>query len=51
MIMRKNLKKKKHSCALCKPHKMGWESRWKPREATKLRAFEKERAKGFGKDE
>lgn len=25
--MRKRLKKKKRSCAMCKPHKMGWEDR------------------------
>jgi hypothetical protein len=38
--MRKQLKRKKRSCALCKPHKVGWEKRWKPRDAAKLRRFE-----------
>jgi len=27
--MRKRLKKKRKSCALCKPHKMGRANRWK----------------------
>ena len=30
--MRKQLKKKKAACALCKPHKRGWENRWTARE-------------------
>jgi hypothetical protein len=38
--MRKRLKKKKHSCALCKPHKMGWGNRWKPKELVRLKEFE-----------
>ena len=25
--MRKKYKKKKRSCAMCKPHKMGWEDK------------------------
>ena len=40
--MRKRLKRKKRSWALCKPHKMGWDNRWKPREAARLREFERE---------
>ena len=39
--MRKQLNRKKRSCALCKPQKMGWERRWKPREAAKLKRFER----------
>lgn len=30
--MRKQLKNKRRSCALCKPHKRAWENRWTPRE-------------------
>ena len=40
--MRKVYKKKRRSCALCKPHKMGWEKRWKPKEAARVRAMEGE---------
>ncbi len=39
--MRKQLKRKKRSCALCKPHKVGWEKRWKPRDAERLKRFER----------
>ena len=28
--MRKQMKKKRRSCGLCKPHKRGIENRWKP---------------------
>jgi hypothetical protein len=34
--MRKQFKIKRRSCALCKPHKHGWASRWKPRERQAL---------------
>jgi hypothetical protein len=44
--MRKQLKRKKRSCALCKPHKVGWERRWKPREAEKLKRFERSIRRG-----
>lgn len=40
--MRKRLKKKLRSCALCKPHKMGWDNRWKPKDAALLEEAEKE---------
>jgi hypothetical protein len=40
--MRKSKKIKKHSCALCKPFKMGWDCRWKAKEFDKLRRAEKE---------
>jgi hypothetical protein len=40
--MRKRLKKKLRSCALCKPHKMGWDNRWKPRDESLLREAEQE---------
>lgn len=30
--MRKQLKNKRRSCALCKPHKTGHSNRWKPKE-------------------
>jgi hypothetical protein len=45
--MRKRYKQKKHSCALCKPHKMGWQERWKAKEAARLREFERAKARGF----
>lgn len=38
--MRKRTKKKKHSCALCKPHKMGKCGRWKDKEKQDLKEFE-----------
>ncbi len=40
--MRKRLKRKKHSCAMCKAYKMGWENRWKPKEFEKLLRAERE---------
>jgi len=30
--MRKQLKRKRRSCGLCDPYKLGMENRWKPRE-------------------
>ncbi len=39
--MRKIYKNKKKSCALCKPHKMGWAKRWKFRELESIKEFEK----------
>lgn len=41
--MRKRLKKKKHSCGLCKPHKLGWMNRWKEKEFVRMKEFEKEK--------
>jgi hypothetical protein len=40
--MRKRLKLKKRSCALCKPHKMKWEQRWKVKEFDALKRAERE---------
>ncbi len=40
--MRKALKLKRRSCALCKPHKMHSANRWKARERMLLREFERE---------
>lgn len=40
--MRKNYKRKRRSCALCKPNKMGWESRWTAKEAARQKAMEEE---------
>jgi hypothetical protein len=34
--MRKQYKRKKRSCAMCKPHKMGWEKRWHISDKRKL---------------
>jgi hypothetical protein len=42
--MRKQLKVKRRSCKMCKPHKMGWERRWTSCDAADLRRFERERA-------
>jgi hypothetical protein len=40
--MRKRLKKKRRSCALCKPHKMGKALRRKPADFDRLANDEKE---------
>jgi hypothetical protein len=40
--MRKRYKNKRRSCALCKPHKRGWEERWKPKQVQALRDSERE---------
>ena len=39
--MRKRLKKKKKSCPLCKPQKVGGANRWKRKEFQSLKEFEK----------
>lgn len=39
--MRKRMKRKRRSCALCKPHKMCGEHRWKPKELAALKRFER----------
>jgi len=39
--MRKNYKRKRRSCSLCKPHKMGWDKRWKAKEAARRRVMER----------
>ena len=38
--MRKKYKKKKHSCKLCKPHKMKWAKRWSSKDLSLLKEFE-----------
>ena len=38
--MRKRFKKKKRSCALCKPHKMRGANRWKAKEFVGIKEFE-----------
>ncbi len=40
--IRKQYKRKLRSCALCKPHKMAGENRWKPKELAKLKRAEAE---------
>jgi len=40
--MRKRYKLKRRSCALCKPHKRGWDQRWKAREGELLKTAERE---------
>ena len=39
--MRKRFKKKRHSCALCKPYKMEKSCRWKDEEFEQMREFER----------
>jgi len=34
------MKNKKKSCPMCKPHKTGYENRWKPKEEAQLKEFE-----------
>ena len=41
--MRKRFKRKKYSCGLCKPNKVGWASRWKGKDLALLKVFEKEK--------
>ncbi len=48
--MRKNYKKKKRSCKLCKPHKMKMERRWSPKELSLLKEFEYNRIKLIGEN-
>jgi hypothetical protein len=38
--MRKNYKQKHWSCGLCKPHKIGWDSRWAAKDAAIRKAME-----------
>lgn len=40
--MRKQYKVKKRSCTLCKPHKMGWDNRWKVKDLSDLIESQKE---------
>jgi hypothetical protein len=40
--MRKRLKDKARSCALCKPHKKKWANRWKPKELDLIARSERE---------
>ena len=40
--MRKRLKNKIRSCALCEPHKRKWANRWKPRDLDIIARNERE---------
>jgi hypothetical protein len=40
-MSRKAYRKKRRSCALCKPSKRGLAIRWSPREFSQLRSFER----------
>jgi hypothetical protein len=44
--MRKRIKRKRHSCKVCKPGKTGQSNRWSPREHMLLRRFEKALQRG-----
>jgi len=48
--MRKASKRKRRSCALCKPHKVGWADRWRPRDGAALREFERDRNALLGQE-
>jgi hypothetical protein len=39
--MRKRAKRKRRSCALCKPHKMAGDNRWPPAERVRLAEYER----------
>lgn len=41
-VMRKRYKLKRRSCALCKPHKRGWDQRWTAKEGQRLENAERE---------
>lgn len=47
--MRKAYKVKRRSCAMCKPHKMGWEDRWKPKDKEIIKRSEKEALEAVGR--
>ncbi len=40
--MRKRYRSKSRSCGLCKPHKRGWDQRWKPKELQRVELAESE---------
>lgn len=44
--MRKRYKRKRHSCKVCKPGKMGLSVRWSPREESRLKEFERQKTRG-----
>jgi hypothetical protein len=48
--MRKRLKRKRRSCSLCKPHKVGRTNRWKPEEFERMVRDEKEMRCVLGTD-
>ncbi len=48
--MRKNYKQKRQSCGLCKPHKVGWDSRWTSKEAAIRKAMELDSRQVFHTD-
>lgn len=48
--MRKNYRRKRRSCALCKPHKVGWDSRWTAKEAALRKALDLERQRASHED-
>jgi hypothetical protein len=41
-VMRKGYKVKRHSCAMCKPHKMAWAHRFKEKDRFLLKLHDKE---------
>lgn len=45
--MRKNLKRKRRSCGLCKPHKTGIQRRWTPKEFDARTRAEREIRSGY----
>jgi len=49
--MRKRLKRKRRSCALCKPYKTGGAGRWSVKEAIALRRDEREIQEAVRRDQ
>lgn len=41
--MRKRFKIKRHSCGLCKPHKLGLAHRWTAKDFARIKEFEREK--------
>ena len=49
--MGKQYKRKRRSCALCKPHKMGWDKKRTPQQAALLKTHEKEMGHDYREDD
>ena len=47
--MRKRSKTKRHSCPLCKPHKMGGDNRWSAKDSNALEIAEREIRESTGR--
>ena len=47
LVSRKRYRKKRRSCAICKPDKRGLAVRWTPKDLALLRQYEKARDRGW----